>query len=252
MWFPNPPIAEAIFDIKVNLSDEVGIEKLLLFQEKVGQEYPGIRQQLEFSSNFEIEAKLPPIIKALSTNKSTGYLFISNDEKRFAQVQLDGFTFSRIKPYETWEIFYKEAYKLWQFYVEVTTPKEVTRVALRYVNRISIPFKERVNLQDYIKTFPEIPETLPVTMIDYFMRLVVIHPDYTQIIGIISQTIEKNSEPVVEEADIPLIFDIDVFQETSLTPDDPEITNIFENKLRRFKNEIFCKSITENTYKLFQ
>ncbi len=250
MRFANSPIVEAIFDIKVKLSDGFKVDDLLTFQKKVGEKYPNNKPQIELSGEFKLEANLPLEIQSVSNN--VGFVFISNDETKFAQVKLDGFTFSQIKPYQNWENFYEEAYKLWQFYTEIAVPKAINRVSLRYINRILIPLEERIQLQDYMKILPEIPDTLSVTILDYFMRIVVVSPEYSEVKAIINQTIEKNTQPDLEKDNIPLILDIDVFQENSLTLDDTEIKYIFENKLRKFRSEIFFDSITDKTRSLFQ
>ena len=251
MSFANSPIVEAIFDIKVKLSDEFEVNKLLTFQEKVKEKYPNIKPQMQFSGAFKLEANLPLEIESAS-NDNVGFIFISEDEKRFAQVKVDGFTFSQIQPYQKWETFYEEAYKLWRLYTEVAVPKEINRVSLRYINRILIPLEERIQIKDYMRTLPEIPDTLSVSVLDYFMRIVIVSPEYAQVKAIINQTIERNIQSDPENDSIPLILDIDVFQDNSLTLDETEIRYIFENKLRKFRSEIFFESITDKTRELFQ
>ena len=155
MRFPNSPITEAIFDIKVNLPDGFELEKLLTFQDKIKQEFPHKREHVQIQGSLEFDEGLLPETMLFSS-KQAGYVFSSEDKKRVIQVKMDGFTFSRLKPYESWENFYGEAYKLWEYYRETAFPKEVIRVALRYINRILIPTEDRIELKKYITTVPEI------------------------------------------------------------------------------------------------
>lgn len=250
MRFANSPIVEAIFDIKVELREEFQVNELLAFREKVEEKYPNNEPQMEFLGQFNFEVSLP--IEIQSSSSHVGFIFISDDEKKIAQVKLDGFTFSQLKPYQNWDDFYEEAYKLWQFYVEITEPKKINRFALRYINRILIPSSEQINLKDYMRILPEIPDTFPVTILDYFLRIVVANQEDTNVRAIINQTIPRSNQLDLEKDSIPLILDIDVFQENDLTMDDTEIRNIFENKLRKFRNKIFEESITDKTRSLFQ
>lgn len=256
MRFPNPPITEAIFDITVNLPDNFHQEELLNFQEDIKESFPNIQKRMALQGGFEFNLEKPeevnPQFFSIS-NQPEGYIFVSSDQERIIQAKLQGFTFSKLKPYQSWKDFYGEAYKLWQKYVEVTSPLKVVRLALRYVNQIIIPIPEEggIELKHYIKILPEIPSDLSVALEGYFMQLVLSHTEYQPSRAIINQTIGQMVNDESKKA-YPLILDIDVFQEVNLSPDDEEIKNIFEANLKCFREDIFFKSITEKTEELFR
>lgn len=255
MRFINPPITEAILDITVNFHDDFNHEKLLKFHENIKDSFPNVQKRMALQGDFEFNLENPDEINSQLfsvSNKPEGYIFISHDQKRIIQARLNGFTFSRLKPYESWEIFYGEAYQLWQQYAQITSPTEVVRLALRYVNQIMIPATGAIELKDYLKTLPEISSNLSVVMEGYFMQIVVVHPDYQPSKAIINQTIGQVTENEKGEKVYPLIFDIDVVQEVNLDPENDVIKEIFEVNLRTFRNEIFFKSITEKTQELFK
>ncbi|MFQ4142420.1 TIGR04255 family protein [Chlorogloeopsis sp. ULAP02] len=255
MRFPNPPITEAIFDITVNLRDSFNHEILLNFHEEVKEAFPNIQKRMAFQGGLELKVddidEINPQLLPIS-NKPEGYIFISQDQKRIIQARLNGFTFSRLKPYESWESFYREAYQLWEKYAQLVSPVKVTRLALRYINQILIPATGTIELKDYIRTVPEISNDLSVIMEDYFMQILVVHPDYRPSRAIINQTIGQVTENEKGERVVPLIFDIDVFQQVNLHHDDEEIKKIFELNLRSFRDEIFFKSINDKTKELFK
>jgi len=58
-------------------------------------------------------------------------------------------------------------------------------------------------------------------------------------------------ESTADTQKLPFILDIDVFQETLSSADEPEIWERFK-RLRVFKNDIFFQSITEKTKELFK
>ncbi|MBD0262408.1 MAG: TIGR04255 family protein [Tolypothrix sp. Co-bin9] len=255
MRFLNPPITEAILDITVTLHDDFNDEVLLAFHKDIREDFPHIQKRMAFQGGFEFNLEKPeeinPQLFSIS-NKPEGYIFVSHDQKRIIQARLNGFTFSRLKPYESWETFYREAYKLWQQYAQITSPREVIRLALRYVNQIMIPAEGTIELKDYVKTLPEISNNLSVVMESYFMQILIAHSEYKPSKAIINQTIGQISENEKGEKTYPLIFDIDVFQEVNLAPNDDAIKDIFELNLRGLRDEIFFKSITEKTQELFR
>ena len=161
------------------------------------------------------------------------------------QARLDGFTFNKLKPYEKWEIFFKEARTLWDLYIKAANPLKITRIALRYVNRIEIPLPVS-DFKEYIKTIPEIAPSLPYKLERFFMQFVMPNNEI-EATAIITQTIE----PPAPNQKRPLIFDIDVWKLTDYKGNTEEMWEVFE-KLRMFKNEIFNESITEKAKELFQ
>ncbi|AFZ15599.1 hypothetical protein Cri9333_4833 (plasmid) [Crinalium epipsammum PCC 9333] len=247
--FKNSPIVEAIFDIRATLPTNLNFEDISLFEESIKDEFPVKNIKASLKADFSFQLNNIPSNIPLSTSKE-GFVFSSLDNKKIIQVRLDGFTFSQLQPYDSWDNFYNQACNLWKMYVQVARPDAVSRVALRYINKMEIPFKEPFKIEDYVKIFPEISADIKVTLMDYFMRLVVTNPKYLPSIAIVNQTIGE----LTENNTLPLIFDIDIYQDVIFSPEEDEgkIKNIFENNLRSFRNEIFFKAITKKTEALFQ
>ena len=86
------------------------------------------------SGHNAAKASPVPEVSQSSAGGPDGYLFTSVDGRQVVQARLDGFTFSRLKPYDKWESLRDEARELWQHYVQIASPETVTRVALRYIN----------------------------------------------------------------------------------------------------------------------
>lgn len=242
--FPNAPIVEALLDIRVELPEETTLAKLEEFHDKVKGRFPEKQQRIQFQAGVKVSSE--GTAAALPTSGGIdGYLFKSPQEKKMVQARLDGFTFNKLKPYKTWEMFRDEARELWEFYFQTTNPVRITRIALRYVNRIEIPLPMK-DFKEYILTTPEIAPKLPQVLNQFFMQLVIPNPDI-QSTAIINQTMEIPTE----NQRLPLIFDIDVFQNRTYIENKVEMWDEFE-KLRIFKNEIFFNSITDKAKELFQ
>lgn len=240
--FPNPPIVEAILDIYVKLPHEVAIDNLEVFHESVKEDFPEKQKRLVHALNFNIS---PEGVESSSSSGGTdGYLFRSVTQNKIVQARKDGFSFNKLKPYQNWKTFRTEARKLWNLYFKIAKPLEITRVALRYINRIEIPLPIN-DFKDYILTNPELAPKLPQELESFFMQLVISKPDISAK-AIIIQTVES---PI--NNNLPLIFDINVFHEAKFIGNKSEIWEEFE-KLHVFKNDIFFDSLTKKAKELFK
>jgi uncharacterized protein (TIGR04255 family) len=242
--FQNAPIKEALLDIRVELPREVDLGKIQKFHDFIIERFPEKKERKFFKAEF----KLPPEV-ALSpvptSSRTIGYLFRSPGENKIVQARLDGFTFNKLNPYDRWELFRDEAHKLWNIYVQIAAPLRVTRIALRYINRIEIPLPME-DFKEYILTTPEVASNLPQALSHFFMRLVIPNPKI-QATAVIIETTENPTK----NQRLPLILDIDVWRENAYEGRELEMWEDFE-KLRSFKNEIFFDSITDKTKELFK
>lgn len=241
--FLNPPITEALLDIRVNLPQETTLETLLSFQSEIKEHFPNKKER--HMGTFQIKTGAAPEVLA-SADRTDGYMFYASDNKKIVQARLDGFTFNKLKPYSKWEVFSQEAKYLWEHYVEVAKPINIVRLALRYINRIEIPLPFG-DFKEYILTAPEIAPVIPQGLAQFFMQLVIPNADI-QATAVVTETIEKTDD---KSKVLPLIFDIDVSRNLILDSKSDEIWNIMDN-LRNFKNQIFMNSITEKTKELFK
>ncbi len=243
--FPNAPITEALLDIRVKLPPQTDLAKLAVFHDGIRERYPAKQERVSWRGQIEVKASPAAQVSQSAAGGPDGYLFTSVDGRQVVQARLDGFTFSRLKPYDKWETLRDEARELWQQYIRIASPEAVIRVALRYINRIEIPLPIR-DFKEYILTTPEIAPDLPQGLDSFFMRLVI--PDArTQAAAIVTETVE----PIDESNNrLPLIFDVDVFRLAAFNVQDKTLWETFE-QLHDLKNHIFFKSITPKAKELF-
>lgn len=240
--FPNAPIVEAIIDIRTVLPSDTDTTKLAQFGEILKDHYKHREEQKYLKSNVRLHEKnKEPEIRTESGIK--GFLFRSEEQQKVLQVQIDGFSFSKLKPYETWDLFFEEGKELWNHYVEIANPSKVVRIALRYINRIVVP-ADFSDFNEYLLTNPKIAENLPQSVANFFMRLTMVRPEI-EAIAILTQTMED-----LTGNKLPLILDIDVVKKKEFKADDEIWKDFLE--LREFKNEIFFNSITDKTKELFK
>src|SRR5437899_1973035 len=133
--YPNAPIAEAILDIRVSLPGETPLDQLSQVNAETADAFPTQREAIAVTGQFTVG----PQVSSSTTQSRNGYVFVSEDERSVFQARLDGFSFSRLAPYEDWSSFRAAAHRQWSAYRTELDPTTIDRVALRYVNRINLP-----------------------------------------------------------------------------------------------------------------
>jgi uncharacterized protein (TIGR04255 family) len=154
--YEKAPISEAALDIRVR--GPLAIREDVLDRAR-DPKYPELFQrpttlQVRFETNAMTRAS-----SAEATNASFGYSYRSADHLNIYQVRPDGFTHNRLKPYQEWASFVGEAKRLWINYRAIVNPDVVELIGLNYVNDIEVPIGAR--LDEYLKTYIEVPEDLP-------------------------------------------------------------------------------------------
>lgn len=241
----NAPITEAIIDFRVKLPVAFKVEAFLELKETIGNRFPKVQERKLFSSKLRFEKGEPQPLSS-EYHGVQGYFFSPEDEKNVAQFRIDGFTFSRLKPYTDWGHLFNEAKELWKIYSGVTQPEAVTRLAVRYINHIDIPIPID-DLADYLTAPPKIPNNIH-GVISGFLSKVIVYDPVTDTATNIVHALEKSNKP---DKHITIVLDIDSYKMGDFNIDDGEIRNIFE-KLHNIKNNIFFNSITNKTVRLFE
>ncbi len=233
----NAPITEALVDIQVNLPPETDITAIKKFGELVKDEYPKEYRKKQFSISIQdSETKR-------STQKEIvlGFAYESLEKHRVVQSRLDGFTYSQLKKYETWDILKNEAARLWDIYLEVTKPISIKRATVRFINSLEFGLP----LTKYLKIPPMLPSNLPQKITNSLSRVRV--DDNTGTSIILTQVVK---EPI-EENTTPVILDIDVFRVGPISLEKGEVWNIIES-FHTIKNKFFFETLHQKAWELYQ
>ena len=239
----NAPITEAIIDFRTKLPSIFDAKEFLSLTEKFRERFPKTQERRLIKHISKINGGEPP--PPITDEGIHGYFFKPEDEKKVVQFRIDGFTFSLLKPYTKWENFRNEAKDLWKFYVDITHPEALTRIALRYINHMDVPLPI-TNFSEYLTAPPNVPENLPGGISGFLSKIVISDPDVNISANII-QAIEKSTKP----NNVTIILDIDAYKLSEFYVNNSDIWSIFE-KLHESKNKIFFNSITEKTARLFE
>ncbi|MHB1423330.1 MAG: TIGR04255 family protein [Gemmataceae bacterium] len=229
--YSRPPIVDAIIDFQVELPADVGLSDLEHCQDAA---YPD-KKVLTVTAD----------LSSTTTSGQVGFRFTSADEKQIFEARFRGFVLHRLEPYQGWAPFRDEARRLWEIYRGAARPRKVTRVALRYINRLELPLPVE-EIKHYLRTCPEVSPDLPQGLTDFSMQLNIPQPN-------IKSTLLLR-EWVVRPAEVgvgSVFLDIDLFRTDELPLNEAELWAFFE-RLRDRKNEIFEACITDRMREVIQ
>jgi uncharacterized protein (TIGR04255 family) len=238
--YDNAPIKEAIIEIQIESSQPLALTNLEKAGISVPQGYAERRRLMMGQLRGQFEGG---ILTATANQDEIGYAFVGGEGKHVAQFRVNGFTFSRLAPYQTWVQLRNEAKTLWNLYRQIVGALPVVRVGLRYVNQLDIPMPIR-DFRDFIRFYPEISSDLPQELAGFFLQVQIPQEDLGAML-------------ILNEAMVPppgpdfasVVLDIDVFKQGLKIESDDEVWNVLEG-LRLRKNLIFEGCITNKTREL--
>lgn len=242
--YKKSPITEALIDIKVDpVMPRSKIDNIRTFHDQIKDYFPKSKDRRMFEAKLSFQ-------KDGGTNTEhvdhgvDGVQFWSADEKEVVQYRLDGYTFSRLQPYQSWEEHFPIAIKYWKKYLDTLRPMAVKRIAVRYINQIDIP-QTRVNLEEYLENSPSPAKGLPQDLDQFLTRLIINNGDG------VKAGITQTMQPSPSLNSIRVLLDIDVFLDLSIQSNKTgEIQEKLEN-MHLFAEEIFEKTLTNKTKELF-
>lgn len=229
------PITEATIDVQVTLPPDVDLEQLRAFHHGLEQRFPLVEDRMRVAAVLQMHKGVAPEMSSQGPTPD-GLLMRSENEALVVQARLDGFSLNKLAPYSKWDVLRGQAEEFWSRYVSVARPVGITRLAVRYINKIEL--QPGADFKESILTVPEIAPGIPQGLPEYFMRLVIPHES-----GATAIVTEASLPPTVE-APPAMLFDIDVFRFIEIPASNFEDIWPILEELRAYKNVIFFNSIT--------
>jgi uncharacterized protein (TIGR04255 family) len=226
------PITEAVIEIRTSPIDVAQLERLVA---RFSRKYPAPHQKL-----IDFRLQLGEV-SSTANQKLSGYRLSALDGSKILMVGMSSIATVKIAPYEGWENLFEDAQDNWKIWLKIIGWRSITRIGVRYVNRIDIPTHERIELTDYLTIQPALPKSLD-TGIEHFAMNVVIP------LGEDGQRLVLNTGSVASPiiGNQSLILDLDVSREHDLPSDDASLWSAIST-IRDKKNEIFEACITDKT-----
>lgn len=238
------PIVEAVIGVTAR-AESVWEESAVSEQFKQRlPEYPDVQAHREVRYEFKHAADAQPE-QTVHDMGWRGLRCESADKLHIAQFNRDGFSFSRLKPYQSWEQFYQEGMRLWKLYNEIAQSSEVQRLGLRFINRIEFSQAE-AKPEDFLENPPKTPRGMEIPFEGFLHQNTFSVPGYPYGVNLV-QTVQ----PAQGANDSwGVILDIDVFTTEPIANQD--LIGQHLTKMRWLKNKVFFGSITTKTLELLK
>ena len=238
------PITEALIDIRAVAQVGSVEDAMKTIPDLLKAKYPLVEERRASEAQFALEPGKPP--RATSRDLGLHGLWVrSQDQREVAQFRTDGFTYSRLSPYNSWEEILPRSLELWKIFVQILKPEIVTRLAVRYINHLPLP-EGRVELDDLILTAPRLPQGVPDELGQFSTRVLLAHPE-KKLHAIVTQSIETG----VRSTSPTLLLDIDSFKMGDFGVAAENISPHLE-ALRGYKNDLFFGSLTDSFVASFE
>ncbi|MGH7773698.1 MAG: TIGR04255 family protein [Candidatus Binatia bacterium] len=159
--FENPPLVEAVCEFRFA---EIRVQPVLVpgrYYERVKAEYTDI----EVSRKVGVQAGGQEL--AMATEEVT--VFHNRSANRLVQIGLGMLAINQLRPYSDYATFRREIETRLADYRDIALPKRLTRLGLRYINRLPVP--EGKNLEAVLHVGFRVPQSLPGKPDPYLLRL---------------------------------------------------------------------------------
>jgi uncharacterized protein (TIGR04255 family) len=238
--YSKPPIIEAIIELR--FADGLTDKQLNAVLQKKQNDF-----SIQKVEGFQFKINQGDTGASAETNQEfLGYkLTQKKDSSYIVQLKHDSMSLSRLPPYEGWPAIHAEFKRQYQWYIAKKF-KTITRIGVRYINRIDIPTpNDRVDLDEYFNVSIKIPEkTIP--MLDQFVVQAVARVDDTKALNV---QLFSTETPLLNHSSF--LFDLDVYQSTDLPKNDKDLDAAFD-EIRLLKDKFFEELLTSKCKRLFK
>lgn len=235
------PISEALVDFRVELASDFDPQSFLSLKDELATPYSEVEEIHVIEGDIRVTGQ--SVSQSTGGSKLFGFRFGTASKDRIIQMRKNGFTYSKLRPYTSWKEVFEEAWRIWLLFVGVARPSVVTRIAVRYINHIEIPFP--FEFAEFFTDPPMIPDDLPQDILTYFKRATVVDQQAHLAANII-QAVDRPDPRAAR-----FLLDIDVYRNQSFTSDDSALKSSFSD-LQAMKNRIFFGSIRDEAVRLFK
>ncbi len=233
------PIREAVIDIRVPPMGPESLEVLESLAHDLG--FPVVHAGYEFRGEFDLG---PEGLTAHDhQTRPNGYRAVSETHSQIVQLRTNGIGVSRLEPYRSWEDLVQDAKGVWASYREAFCPTISTRLGVRYINHIRLPYPVS-DLNDYFYGIPDPPDRWPQAVSSFLFRQTL----HDAVSGAAVNVVHALADDVDDDR-IGVIFDIDAYLEGSFSVDDSELWGTLSD-LRDLKNRVFFSGVTDATLAL--
>lgn len=238
----NPPISEALLEIRFNPNKDVTTEKLEKFVDSLCSDYP--KKEPVLNQSFEVMFSGDGAPKHNIDVQPGGFKITNTQGNRIVIGAIDKLVVSYLPPYRPWPELKNSTKDLFEKLMEFVPQNQVIRLGMRFINKINLPLDKDFVFQKYIKTFQPLPKYEGLSSaVSKFETVVSIPLNDIECESTIRQAAIDSKEG---DGDfLTFVLDVDVFQSKNYDVNDwSEIWGVFDN-MREKRNAIFFGSLTD-------
>jgi len=243
--YRNPPIEEAICELRFTPGPEAEFTAPARFYESIKSSYPGKPQYQQFvAAGIQVPAQ-PMTAQVALRQEGVKTLFPSQDGRRLVGLGMNLLSIHELKPYSGWEDFRSRIEQAIRAYQNAAAPIGVTRIAVRYINRVQVE-AAGANVADYLIAAPRLPDELPADLRGFISRLESVYADQPTQLAITIAPVEPSSP-----AACAWLLDIDVSHEWASEPLPLPSVMVRLDDLKQRQREAFESLITDRSREVF-
>lgn len=243
--YKNPPIEEAVCELRFNASEWDITWPGQLFN-LTKDEYSGKpRSQQQSIVSIEPGTGLTVKPELLKTQ------LVSSDGKRLLGIAPGTFSIHELRPYSGWESFHKRILSSVQSLLKLADEISISRLGIRYINRIPIT-EESAELSAFFTCVPDKAGNLPEAVVSFFARVDFAYPQDDSIVRVTFASGDGSTDALIVMLDIDAIWE-NQSSPLVLTADKDAIKkfDLMLCNLRDRERDVFEGLITDTTRKVF-
>ncbi|MEZ4316999.1 MAG: TIGR04255 family protein [Myxococcota bacterium] len=230
------PITEAVVDLRVEHSSPPDLRALRNLADTISK--GPVKPISEWTGNILLHPDSSEVLSSQSLVK--GYICPIGADA-VVQFRVNGLAFGQLASYTNWPALRDQAMNHWHSYKQLSSPTKVTRIGLRYVNRIVMSDWDG-NMEGRFQLRPVVPPEAGVVRWAQ-TRLVTHHSTAPENQAIVTQSVVPPDQQIGHPS---VILDIDAFQDQlSIPSDSRSVLQILED-LRVYKNDLFFSALEES------
>lgn len=236
--YSRAPIVEAV--VGIVFAQAVTEKALAAIDRRFGKHYPEHQDNVTFSIAFnQSMGPVTHLVNSVHQEAIKGHKRTNAAMDEVALLMPDAFAVSQLAPYPGWAAFGARVQRDWALYKRSGTYRAISRIGMRYINRIDIAITGPVvEHEQYMDLYPRVPDALGA-IVGYSMQTVF---KLESIGGQATLNTAAVPSPILGHASF--LVDIDVYKTTNLPMNDADVFSLLE-QMRLEKNRIFEACVTQ-------
>jgi uncharacterized protein (TIGR04255 family) len=241
--YPRPPILECT--IQISFADKGSDENNVRFARTCEKFYQRFDREIPQQLSVKLSADRPADASFSVELQQPSYKLSTEDQTEVAVCGPETLVISQLAPYPGWDAFFARFQREWSVFEDVFKFRKISRVGMRYVNRLDLPPEgDVVRNEDYLLFFPSIPSQFGNTD-QFFLNVTLRRPNIGGVV-----IINSGITPTPVENRLGVLFDQDLVAQSDIPRDTAALYTLLNN-MRAEKNTIFETCVTDKARALF-